>query len=302
MALLQGVFAPVLTPFQDDFSPDPVRLEHHCRWILEQGVGLVPFGTTSEANSLGTDERRSLLEHLVAAGLDPGRMLPGTGCCSLPESVALTRHAVELGCAGVLMLPPFYYKGVSDEGLYRHYASVIERVGEARLRLYLYHIPPVAQVGISVALIERLVRDFPETVVGIKDSSGDWSNTQAVLDAVRGSDFRVFPGSEAFLLRALRKGGAGCITATANVNPGPIRQLYEGWQAEDAEQRQAGIDRVRAIFSGRFPLIAAIKAALSEALGDPAWNRLRPPLVELSDAQRAKLGHALGRAGFAIAV
>lgn len=301
MSLLQGVFAPVLTPFDGDLSPDPVRLERHCRWILSQGVGLVPFGTTSEANSLDTGERQALLEHLLAAGLDASRMMPGTGCCSLPETVTLTRHAVTLGCAGVLVLPPFYYKGVSDEGLYRHYASLIDGVGDTRLRLYLYHIPPIAQVGISVALIERLMRDFPEVVVGLKDSSGDWANTQAVLEAVRGSEFRVFSGSEAFLLRVLRAGGAGCITATANVNPGPIRELYEGWRAEDAGQRQADIDVVRGIFSGGLPLIPALKTALAEALGDPTWRNLRPPLVGLSQAQRDELMDALHRAGFTLA-
>lgn len=301
MSLLRGVFVPVLTPFDEKRSPDTVRLERHCRWLVDQGVGLVPFGTTSEANSLDSGERKALLEHLVEAGLDAGRMMPGTGCCSLPETVALTRHAVGLGCAGVLVLPPFYYKRVSDEGLYRHFAAVIEGVGDARLRLYLYHIPPIAQVGISVALIERLMRDFPETVVGLKDSSGDWENTRSVLEAVRGSEFRVFSGSEEFLLRVLRAGGAGCITATANVNPGPIRELYDGWEAQDAEQRQSAIDVVRGIFSGRFPLIPALKAALAEELGDPGWNNLRPPLVELSGEQRAELMEVLRQAGFALA-
>lgn len=301
MSLLRGVFVPVLTPFDEKRSPDTVRLERHCRWLVDQGVGLVPFGTTSEANSLDSGERKALLEHLVEAGLDAGRMMPGTGCCSLPETVALTRHAVGLGCAGVLVLPPFYYKRVSDEGLYRHFAAVIEGVGDARLRLYLYHIPPIAQVGISVALIERLMRDFPETVVGLKDSSGDWENTRSVLEAVRGSEFRVFSGSEEFLLRVLRAGGAGCITATANVNPGPIRELYDGWEAQDAEQRQSAIDVVRGIFSGRFPLIPALKAALAEELDDPGWNNLRPPLVELSGEQRAELMEVLRQAGFALA-
>lgn len=301
MSLLRGVFVPVLTPFDEKRSPDTVRLERHCRWLVDQGVGLVPFGTTSEANSLDSGERKALLEHLVEAGLDAGRMMPGTGCCSLPETVALTRHAVGLGCAGVLVLPPFYYKRVSDEGLYRHFAAVIEAVGDARLRLYLYHIPPIAQVGISVALIERLMRDFPETVVGLKDSSGDWENTRSVLEAVRGSEFRVFSGSEEFLLRVLRAGGAGCITATANVNPGPIHELYDGWEAQDAEQRQSAIDVVRGIFSGRFPLIPALKAALAEELDDPGWNNLRPPLVELSGEQRAELMEVLRQAGFALA-
>ncbi len=296
MSLMQGVLAPVLTPFTRALQPDLERFQRHCRWILSQGAGLVPFGTTSEANSLAAGERMAALEHLVAAGLDPARMVPGTGCCALTDTVTLTAHAVRLGCAGVLMLPPFYYKAVSDEGLYRHFAAVIEGVGDERLRLYLYHIPPIAQVGISVALIERLVRDFPGVVVGIKDSSGDWKNTRAVLEAVRGSDFRVFPGSEAFQLRALRAGGAGCITATANVNPGAIVAAFDAWRSPQAEALQAGIDAVRAVFQD-YPLIPGLKSVLAEALGEPAWRTVRPPLVDLAPEQAEALGARLRTLG-----
>src|SRR5215470_17563521 len=139
---LQGVLAPVVTPFRADLSPDPERFIAHCRWLLSQHTGLAVFGTNSEANSQSASERMELLEALIAAGLDPVRMMPGTGCCALSDTVRLTAHAVQLGCAGALMLPPFYYKGVSDDGLFRSFAEVIERVGEARLRVYLYHIPP----------------------------------------------------------------------------------------------------------------------------------------------------------------
>jgi len=296
----RGVFAPVLTPFKRDLSPDPERLVRLCRWILGQGANLVPFGTTSEANSLSSGERVTLLERLAAAGLDPARMLPGTGCCSFTETVALTTHAVKLGCAGVLMLPPFYYKDVTDEGLYRHYAKVIEGVGDARLRLYLYHIPPIAQVGISIGLIQRLLRDYPQTVAGLKDSSGDWANTRAVLDATRGADFRVFPGSEAFLLRGLRDGAAGCISASANVNPGPIREVFEHWQTPEADALQAAIDKLRAVIS-KYPLMAALKEILAEGRSDPDWRTLRPPLVELTREQARALLEALDAAGFRLA-
>src|SRR5581483_2285058 len=180
---LEGLLSPVVTPFKPDLSVDAERLIKHCRWLLSQHCGLAVFGTNSEANSLGLDERLTLLERLVEAGIDPKRMMPGTGCCALPDSVRLTRRAVELGCAGVLMLPPFYYKGVSDEGLYRNFAEVIERVGDERLQLYLYHIPPVSQVPITLGLIERLLGKYPGIVAGVKDSSGDWSNTKAMLDA-----------------------------------------------------------------------------------------------------------------------
>ena len=195
-----GVLSPVVTPFKDDLSPDPELLIRQCKWLLSQNVGLAVFGTNSEANSLSVSEKIMLLEHLVNAGVDPKRMMPGTGCCALPDTVELTRHAVQLGCAGTLMLPPFYYKGVSDDGLFRSYAEVIERTGDDRLRIYLYHIPPIAQVSISPDLVERLVTAYPDIVVGMKDSSGDWSNTRAVLQR-KLDDFRMFVGSESFLLQ-----------------------------------------------------------------------------------------------------
>src|ERR1043166_6632867 len=206
---IRGVLSPVVTPFKADLTPDSERFVRHCRWLLSQNVGLAAFGTNSEANSLCAEERIELLDRLVGAGLDPARMMPGTGCCALPDSVRLTAHAVKVGCAGVLMLPPFYYKGVSDEGLFRSFAEVIERVGDRRLRVYLYHIPPVAQVPITLNLIERLLEAYPDNVAGIKDSSGDWKNTKAVLDAFAASGFDVFPCSETFLLAGRRHGGGG---------------------------------------------------------------------------------------------
>src|SRR5918912_3663074 len=163
---ITGVLSPVVTPFKRDLSPDPDRFVRQCRWLLSQNVGLAVFGTNSEANSLSVEEKIELLDRLVGAGLDPARMMPGTGCCALPDSVRLTAHAVKLGCGGVLMLPPFYYKGVSDEGLYRNFAEIIERVGEARLRVYLYHIPPVAQVPITLGLVERLLKAYPTQTAG----------------------------------------------------------------------------------------------------------------------------------------
>jgi len=174
---ITGVLSPVVTPFKADLTPDPDRFIRQCRWLLGQDVGLAVFGTNSEANSLSTEEKVELLDRLVGAGVDPGRMMPGTGCCALTDSVRLTAHAMKLGCGGVLMLPPFYYKGVSDDGLFRSFAEVIERVGDRRLRIYLYHIPSVSQVGITLPLIERLLKAYPGVVAGAKDSSGDWNNT-----------------------------------------------------------------------------------------------------------------------------
>jgi 4-hydroxy-tetrahydrodipicolinate synthase len=316
---IRGALAPVVTPFKVNLSPDRERFIRHCQWLLSQNCGLAPFGTTSEANSMSTDERISLLDALVAAHIDPSRMMPGTGCCSIVETAALTAHAVKHGCAGVLMLPPFYYKDVSEEGLYRYFSEVVQRVGDARLRIYLYHIPPVAIVGITPKLVERLLNAYPNAIAGMKDSSGDWNNTKTFLDAFAESarpvgdstwrartGFDVFVGSESFLLANMRYGGAGTISATVNVNPAAIHELYSVASAVsadvDLEPQQARLNVVRNVFSSRkFPsMIAAVKQAIAIYANDPEWATVRPPLVELTTAQAKLLAGELKRIGFAI--
>lgn len=283
---ISGVLAPVCTPFTTNLAADYKRLVRHCRWLLSQNAGLAVFGTNSEANSLSLDERLELLDRLIQEGIDPQRMMPGTGCCAITDTARLTAHAVKLGCAGVLMLPPFYYKGVTDDGLYRSFAEVIDRVGEARLRVYLYHIPQVTQVPIPIRVAERLLKAYPAQIAGMKDSSGDWSNTSTFLDAFSRSGFDVFVGSDASLLRNMRHGGRGCISATANVNPGPIARLYETWQAPDAEAQQARLVEIRHVFE-KFPVIPALKAAIAHYSNDSSWGSVRPPLVAL-DLQQAE--------------
>jgi 4-hydroxy-tetrahydrodipicolinate synthase len=297
---INGVFSPVVTPFRKDLSPDTERWIKHCKWLLANNVGLAVFGTNSEANSLSADEKLEMLDRIVAAGVDPKRMMPGTGCCALTDTVRLTSHAVKKGCAGVLMLPPFYYKNVSDEGLYRSFSEVIERVGDARLRIYLYHIPPVAQVGITPALVERLLKNYPGIVAGMKDSSGDWDNTKTMLDRFAGSGFGVFAGSESFLLATLRHGGKGCISATANVNPSAIHQLFANWRSPDADRMQADLTALRAVFQKYF-VISALKATVANYGNDPEWGRVRPPLVELTKEQQDALAAELKARGFAMA-
>lgn len=293
---LEGVYAPVVTPFRADLTPDPERFIAHCRWLVEQNSGLAVFGTNSEANSLSVGERKALLEGLVENGVPAARMMPGTGCCSIPETVDLTCHAVDLGAPGVLMLPPFYYKGVSDDGLYRHYSEVIQQVGDARLRICLYHIPQVSGVPISLPLIERLIAAYPDTVVGIKDSSGNWDNTEAMLKAFPG--FRIFPASESLFTRSLPLGAAGCISATANVNPAAMHRLWSNWQAPEAAGLQAEVDRIRTTFA-RYPMmIAAMKATIAHHLDDPCWRIVRPPLDEFPEDQTRALMDELAGAGF----
>ncbi len=295
---IRGVLSPVVTPFKADLSPDPRRFVAHCKWLLSQNCGLAVFGTNSEANSLAVEERMTLLDGLVAAGLDTSRMMPGTGCCSLTETVKLTAHAVKHGCAGVLMLPPFYYKGVSEEGLYRHFSEVVQRVGDSRLRIYLYHIPPVAVVGITTGLVERLLKACPNAIAGMKDSSGDWNNTRTFLDAFAKSGFDVFVGSESFLLANMRNGGVGTISATANVNPAAIHKLYTEWKNADADGQQAKLNVTRDAFGKKYLMIGALKQGIAIYANDPAWAAVRPPLVELTAEQARSLAAELKQIGF----
>ena len=284
-----GVISPVLTPFGDDGNPDAERYLAHCKWLLADGcTGLAPFGTTGEANSLGVQERIDLLDALIDGGIDPKILMPGTGLCASSDTATITSHAVERGCGGVMMLPPFYYKAVSDDGLFAYYAEIIERVGNERLKIYLYHIPPVAQVGLSVDLVGRLIKAYPDVVVGLKDSSGDWSNTKALLDAYPG--FTVFPGSEVFLLDGLRNGAAGCITATGNVNARMIRKVYDNWQSDQADALQDEITAFRKTIQAR-PMIPMLKAIVAHYNNDPGWVRQRPPFLPL-DAAEAQAGIA----------
>ena len=297
---IEGVLSPVITPFRRDLSPDPDRFVKHCKWLLKSGcAGLAVFGTNSEANSMSVEEKLELLDALVKGGVPPASLMPGTGHCALSDSVKMTREAVRMGCGGVLMLPPFYYKGVSDEGLFRNFSEVIERVGDERLRLYLYHIPPVSNVAITLELIERLLARYPGIVAGAKDSSGDWSNTKAMLERFKDRGFDVFPGSEVFLLDGLRAGGKGCITATGNVNPGPISEVFKRWNSADADELQAGITATRKIMQ-KVPMIPALKAVTAHFANDPQWKTVRPPLTELTPEQEKQVVTELKAAGFSM--
>ncbi|MBX9634850.1 MAG: dihydrodipicolinate synthase family protein, partial [Magnetospirillum sp.] len=251
----------------------------------------------SEGNSLSADERMMLLEALAGGGIDMGRVMAATGTCSITETARLSAHAVKLGCAGVLVLPPFYYKGVTDEGLFRAFAEVIERVGSRQLKLYLYHFPRQSQVPLSLALIERLLKAYPGTVAGIKDSSGDLANMQAMRKAFPGFD--VFTGSEAHLLSMMRIGGAGVISANANVNGAAMVELFNRWREPDGEGLQEALTAFR-IATQEFPLIAALKALVARATGVQHWRITRPPLVDLSIEAEDAMVKRLERAGFPV--
>lgn len=292
-----GVLAPILTPFDAELVPDAGRFVELAARLMDQGLGLAPFGTTSEGNSLGVAEKAELLDALLDAGLEPARMMPGTGCCALSDTVALTRYAVERGCGGVLMLPPFYYKNPSEDGLFASFSQVIDKVGDDRLRVYLYHFPQQSQVPITHALIARLLAAYPGVVAGIKDSSGDLANMEAMCREFPG--FQVFAGTERLILPVMRAGGAGCISANANIHGPAMLELVRRWREPEAEGLQKELEGFRAVMDG-MPLIPALKALTARRTGDYGWRRVRPPHLPLVPEREIELVERLEKAGVVI--
>ena len=290
----RGVLVPILTPFNGDMSVATDLYVAHAGWLLEQGcAGLVPFGTTGEALSVGVDERIAAIRALVDGGVDPALMIPGTGLSNVADTARLSRACLDMGCAAVMTLPPFYFKGVSEEGLYRHFVQLIRATGEDA-RILLYHIPPIAIVGIPVTLAARLHAEFPEQVVGIKDSSGEWDNTRALLDI---DGLVVYPGSELPLVEALELGAPGCISATANLNGAAIAKLIDAFLEGDTERvrdLQQRVTRFRMLIQDYAP-IPAQKRLLALATGDERWANVRPPLTEMPEAQGRELLATLRR-------
>jgi 4-hydroxy-tetrahydrodipicolinate synthase len=294
---VSGVYSAVATPLNTNNTPDLGLFTEHCRRLLDEGChGIALLGTTGEANSFSTAERRTILESAVKAGIAANRLMPGTGLAATPETVELTRHALALGVTKVVMLPPFYYKGVSDDGLFASYAKIIEDVGDDRLRIVLYHIPQVSGVPLSHALIGRLIEGFPDTVVGMKDSSGDFANMQASIAAF--PNFSVLAGADPLLLPLLKAGGAGCITATSNLIAASLRVVYD--EADDptcgaaVEAAQTRIVAYRTL-SNSYSQIPTIKAMIGLRTGQPAWNRTRAPLMPLSDADLTALSASFAK-------
>ena len=289
---IRGVLAPLLTPFNDDSSVATDLYVAHALWLLEQGcAGLVPFGTTGEALSVGIDERITSVQALVDGGIDPAKMIPGTGVSNVADSARLSRACLDMGCAGVMTLPPFYFKSVSEDGLYRHFVQLIDAIG-ANARIYLYHIPPIAVVGIPPTLAARLHAEFPENVVGIKDSSGDWNNTRSLL-GIEG--LIVYPGSELPLLDALELGAPGCISATANLNAAAIADVIRAWDRGDvdtARELHEEVKRFRLLMQEYAP-IPAQKRLLAIKTGDARWANVRPPLSAMPEKAGEELAATL---------
>lgn len=284
--LIDGVYAAALTPLTPAGAPDREMAVGHCRWLLENGCdGVALLGTTGEANSLSQADRMALIEAVAAAGIAANRVVVGTGGCALGDTVALTRCAIDAGFPNALVLPPFYYKGVGDDGLFAYYAALIERLAEPRLRLYLYHFPQMSAVPLGPALIGRLRDAFGEVVAGLKDSSGDWAHTRHLIDTFPG--FRVFSGSEQFLSDNVAAGGAGCISATVNVTAPLAARVLRAEPAVRARP-QGELTAIRTALQD-FSLIPALKCIFEWHTDNPAWRNLLPPLFALSEAEAAEL-------------
>ena len=292
MAVERGVIAPLLTQFNVVGSLALVLYTADARWLFEQGfAGIAPFGTTGEALSVGIDERITAIAALVDAGIDPARMIPGTGLSNVADTTRLSRACLDLGCTAVMTLPPFYYKGVTEDGLYAYFAELLASIG-ALARIFLYHIPQIAVVGIPPTLVRRLHTDFPEQIVGIKDSSGDWDNTTALLGI---DGLIVYPGSELPLLDALPLGAPGCISATANLNAAAIANvvaLYDQGNIDAARDLHQEVQHFRRTVEPHSP-IPAQKRLLAIATGDSRWANVRPPLVVMPEEAGRELAAGL---------
>ena len=284
---IHGVFCASATPVLEDGTPDHATFASHCHALLQEGCdGIALLGTTGEANSFSITQRQALLDKVIASGIDPQRLLPGTSQTNVADTVTLMRHAVEAGVKATVVLPPFYYKGVSDEGLFRFYAEAIEGVGRDDLRVVLYHIPPIAQVGLSIELVGRLLEAFPGIVVGIKDSSGKLESMRQFASTFQ--DFSVLAGADPFMLPLLRSGGAGCITSSSNLIGKHLRVVFDyAHRPEDAALVDAAQERINVWrdLSNAYVQLPTIKAMLARRRNHLGWTRVRPPLVELSPAE-----------------
>jgi len=275
---LSGVIAAIATPVQEDGAPDLTRAVKLARFLLENGCdGLNVLGTTGEATSFSVAERLSVMNAYKENGLPLERLMVGTGAAATSDAIALTKAAQELGFGGALVLPPFYYKGVPDDGLVAYVDALVRAT---RIPIYLYNYPAMSGIQWHVALLERLLKTYSSGIAGLKDSSGDMTYARAA--AALSSSFAVFPSTEAALLEARRGDFAGCISATANLN---ADLCAHAWRDGDADALEAAV-AIRKLFEGK-PLVSGVKALLAHIHSDPALTRMKPPLASFSAADRA---------------
>lgn len=289
---LSGVIAAIATPIDENGAPDLKRAVSLARYLLDNGCdGLNVLGTTGEATSFSVDERKGVMSAYKANGLPTHRLMVGTGAASVTDAVALTRHAADLGFGGALVLPPFYYKGVPDDGLVAYVETLVKATEQKPIPIYLYHFPAMSGLPWHVALIRRLLDSYSSRIVGLKDSSGDMAYARSAAAILK--DFAVFPSTEACLLDARRGDFAGCISATANLN---ADLCARAWSEGDTAALEAAVT-IRKLFDGK-PLVPGVKALLAHIHGDAGLARVRPPLAPFSAADRASVvaGHDAARA------
>ena len=286
-----GVLTAVLTPLDGNLNADYGHLVNHINWLLRRGnnaIGLL--GTTGEANSFSVDERKEILEAVLDRGIAPNKLLVGTGCCSITDTVNLTRHAYSHSVADMLLLPPFYYKQINDTGLETYFARVLDRVGENGIRIYLYHFPQLTGIPYTVRLVEKLVSKYPKNIIGMKDSGGEWSHMEDILQAIPG--FRLYAGNEKFLLSALKAGGAGCISASANLTSPEAAAVYEAWKNGGGEKEQSRLSVLRSVLE-MYPAIGTLKYILARLANNKNWLNIRPPNSILSEEEGSQVEQKL---------
>jgi 4-hydroxy-tetrahydrodipicolinate synthase len=280
---LHGVIAAIATAVDENGEPETARSVALARFLLDNGCdGLNVLGTTGEATSFSLDQRRRVMSAYARSGLPPERMMVGTGAAALADAIALTQHAAELGFAGALVLPPFYYKGVHDDGLVAGINALVNATAARPIPIYLYHFPAQSGLPWHVALIRRLLDAFGERIVGLKDSSGDMAFAcEAASITPR---FKVFPSTEAALPQARSGTFAGCISATANLNADLCARAYRTGDAAALAQAVA----IRQLFDGK-PLVPGVKTLVAHIHRDPQWARVAPPLSPFPAPDRASV-------------
>lgn len=290
---LRGIFAASLTPLKNDLSIDLPAMIKHCKWLLDNGCdGILIFGTTGEGISFSLTEKKETILYLVEQGIPSHKLIVGTGLCAYTETVSLSQFSLDNGIKKLLMLPPYFYKNVTDDGLFNYFDRVIKELGIRECKIYLYHLPTISPIGFSFELIERLITKYPEVVVGMKDSGGDWTHMQQIM--TRFPSFNLLPGTETYLLNILKAGGLGCISASVNITVALAAEVYKNWQNKDMTNQMNEIINIRKTVAV-FPMIPALKSIMSRKTGKANWQNVRPPLVKMVKEDSQKLYNDLSR-------
>ena len=287
----KGVYAASITPVNAAGEPDGDRLVEHSKWLMQQGLtGVAPLGTTGEGNSLPFSFRLQVPELFRNAGFDANKVIFGTGACAAGDAIEVTRAVLAAGFNNALVLPPFYYKNVSEDGVFNYYEQLINSVGSDSLRVYLYHFPKLSMTPITVELIKRLKKEFGPIIAGLKDSSGDYKGTLEFVAAA--DEFDVFPGTEAVLVDGAKDGCVGSISATSNASAALTAATYAALGTAKAQELQQTLAAVRLAIA-EFPLSAALKQIEAWRREDDSWRAVLPPNTVLSDAQAKQLRRSL---------